>query len=599
MIQLLIKLSYQTAKRSPVTFFANILWIVLGAALGIVSSYTMKLWTNAVTDAQGTGVITWAIFLPTLIFFLTMTLTGNTQNFAEMLKSAYTYKTNLFYYKEFLKKSETINQDQYYDNAFYDNYEFVKNNIGRTTNLVAVVFNQLLSAVIDLVFTITAVAFFDFKIIAVLCLLSVALIFLNRYLVGCELKLNRDYIPDERRANYYYDLVKGRDSAKELRQNRSGEWFLAKWEQYFLKFKNARFRFEVKNQLLNSLVGALNSMIPFGVAIYLVILVYQSKIDTGNAIFLYSITSYINYSIQSVVRVFSRDLNSNYQYVKAYLDFISHEETKPEAAQTAKEQSGFQQLCLSDVTYRYPNSDHEAVSHVNLTIKKGEVVSILGYNGSGKTTLSKIICGLLENYTGKVSFNGEDIRGLRSEQYFQNYGVCFQEYTRYSLSVKENVGIGKLSAMDDPATLQTAYQAGNIDAFVDRLPQKYETLLGKEFSEEGTDLSGGQWQRVAIARAYMGAPDLIILDEPTASIDPMEEEKLLEHFRELICGRTAILISHRIGFARLADRIVIMEDGKVKEEGSHDELIGRKDGTYRQLFMAQKQTYESGVSANA
>ena len=362
MIQLLIKLSYQTAKRSPVTFFANILWIVLGAALGIVSSYTMKLWTNAVTDAQGTGVITWAIFLPTLIFFLTMTLTGNTQNFAEMLKSAYTYKTNLFYYKEFLKKSETINQDQYYDNAFYDNYEFVKNNIGRTTNLVAVVFNQLLSAVIDLVFTITAVAFFDFKIIAVLCLLSVALIFLNRYLVGCELKLNRDYIPDERRANYYYDLVKGRDSAKELRQNRSGEWFLAKWEQYFLKFKNARFRFEVKNQLLNSLVGALNSMIPFGVAIYLVILVYQSKIDTGNAIFLYSITSYINYSIQSVVRVFSRDLNSNYQYVKAYLDFISHEETKPETAQTAKEQSGFQQLCLSDVTYRYPNSDHEAVS---------------------------------------------------------------------------------------------------------------------------------------------------------------------------------------------------------------------------------------------
>jgi ABC-type multidrug transport system fused ATPase/permease subunit len=235
------------------------------------------------------------------------------------------------------------------------------------------------------------------------------------------------------------------------------------------------------------------------------------------------------------------------------------------------------------------------LKNINFTLKKGEIVSILGYNGSGKTTMSKILCGLLEDYKGEVTINGINIASFDKEELYKYFGVAFQEFSKYSISLKENVAIGMIEKLKDEKEISKAIQKGNLGSFINKLPQGEATILGKEYDEKGQDLSGGQWQRIILSRAYMGDPEVLLLDEPTASIDPIEEMRMLNHFKDIIKGKTALMISHRIGFARLSHRICVMENGEIIEDGSHDELMKLR-GKYYELFTSQKELYEEEVS---
>jgi ATP-binding cassette subfamily B protein len=246
-------------------------------------------------------------------------------------------------------------------------------------------------------------------------------------------------------------------------------------------------------------------------------------------------------------------------------------------------------IVFEDVGYRYAGSDTWAVRHLDLTLHSGEVLALVGQNGAGKTTIVKLLARLYDPTEGRVLLDGRDLRCYDLAELRARVGVIFQDFVRFHLTAAENIGVGRIGAVEDRPRIADAAARSLADRLIDRLPMRYDQPLGRRFNN-GIDLSGGEWQKIAIARAYMREADVLILDEPTAALDARAEYEVFERFKDLSRGKTAVLISHRFSTVRMADRIVVLASGRVVEAGSHAALVGA-GGHYAELFDLQASGY--------
>ena len=232
-----------------------------------------------------------------------------------------------------------------------------------------------------------------------------------------------------------------------------------------------------------------------------------------------------------------------------------------------------------------------ALNDVSVHIKQGESLAIVGQNGSGKTTLIKLLTRLYKPSGGRILLEGLDLQHWNVDALRKKIGVIFQDFNRYQLIVGENIGVGDINVIDDQDRIDNAASKGMADSFIKDLPDAYRTQLGTWF-KDGKELSGGQWQKVALSRAFMrNKADLLILDEPTAAIDAKAEAEIFSHFRDLTDDKISIIISHRFSTVRMADHIIVLEEGEITEEGSHAELMEKK-GQYSNLFELQARGYQ-------
>ena len=249
-------------------------------------------------------------------------------------------------------------------------------------------------------------------------------------------------------------------------------------------------------------------------------------------------------------------------------------------------QQGF---VFEDVGFRYPGAERWAVRHLSFTLAPGEVLALVGENGAGKTTLVKLLARLYDPVEGRVLLDGRDLRDYDLDQLRAAIGVIFQDFVRYNLPAADNIAVGRIEARGDRQRIETAAAAALADGVVAKLPEGYEQMIGKRF-RNGVDLSGGEWQKMAIARAYMREAEVLILDEPTAALDARAEYEVFQRFRELSAGRSAVLISHRFSSVRMADRILVLGDGRVEASGTHAALLAQ-GGRYAELFELQAAGY--------
>ncbi|MBD8061588.1 ABC transporter ATP-binding protein [Oceanitalea stevensii] len=394
--------------------------------------------------------------------------------------------------------------------------------------------------------------------------------------------------PRQRQRYYLSYLLTTRDEAKEVRAFDLGGPFRSRFDELYARYLADLAR-HLRRRLALSTVGNLGSAaVLTGTLLVLVTLIGRGAVSVAQA----GAAIVAIRMLQGQVQALLRGMQSIFE---AGL-FLSDVDQFMDLAATARdEEEGdpapptFGEITVEDVRFSYPGSATEALRGVDLRIRRGQVVALVGENGSGKTTLAKILAGLYDPSAGAVRWDGRDTRAYSRVSVRDRVAVIFQDFVRYAFTARENIAFGRATADPDGGRVDEAARRAGAADFLEALPAGYDTILSRMF-KGGRDLSGGQWQRVAIARAFYRDAQLMILDEPTAALDPRAESALYDSLRSVLAGRTAVFISHRFSSVRAADVIYVLDQGQVVEAGSHDELMAR-EGMYAELFRLQAAAY--------
>ncbi len=391
-----------------------------------------------------------------------------------------------------------------------------------------------------------------------------------------------------RRANYLKGVLQGRESVEERALFGYTEKVNQQWlERYEAARKisvgvSARFFVRLKG---SSLITVLLSLL-----IISVLLFPLTKAIITPGMFMGLITSTLNL-IQMMSWELSDTMNQiaqNLEYCKDLTAFCALSET-PGALDVPGTGDTFESLEFRQVSFRYPGTEKDILKDFSLRLESGRHYAFVGINGAGKTTLTKLLTGLYDNYEGEILLNGRELKTFSQAQLKAFFSVVYQDFARYQISLEDNIALGNVLQRDQTKIREAAEAIGLGQAIAD-LPQGMETPLGK-IKEQGVDLSGGQWQRLAIARALYNPAAVQILDEPTAALDPVAESGIYEMFGRISAGKSTIFITHRLGAARLADEIIVVDDGKVAEKGNHENLLSQK-GIYASMYEAQRSWYQ-------
>lgn len=274
---------------------------------------------------------------------------------------------------------------------------------------------------------------------------------------------------------------------------------------------------------------------------------------------------------------------NTYEYYDKFFDLSD----EPQGQETGLPES--YDIEFRDVWFRYPGTEKDILRGLSFRIKEGERGSIVGENGEGKSTMIKLLLGLFSPDRGEILVGGRNLNEYPQEVRTKMFAPVFQDFSRYSITIGENIGVGDVEHMKDQGKIRAAAEKGKVDVFAGKLEGGYDTLLGRDF-EGGTDISGGQWQRIAISRAFMGDRPILLLDEPTSQLDPMAEADLYHEFAGMVEDKTALFITHRLASTMITDKIFVIQDGRIAEEGTHETLM-ESDGIYARMFQSQKQWY--------
>ena len=395
--------------------------------------------------------------------------------------------------------------------------------------------------------------------------------------------------PETRQINYLARLLTEDSAAKEIKLFNLGDTLLTRYVTLFEKFFQEDKSLALRRAVVGFTLGLMATLGFYGSYAWIVWHTLQGRISLGDMTLYLSIFRQGQSTFQSILSAVG-SIYENNLFMANFFDFLSLEPQMAIAAPAQRPAAPLRRgIEFRGVGFRYPESGEWALRDINLTIRPGEKIALVGHNGAGKTTLIKLLSRLYDPTEGTISIDGVDLRALDPLELRQRIGIIFQDFVRYHLPAKENIGFGQIEALDSFERIVEAARKSGAHAIIEDLPDGYETMLGRWF-RDGHELSMGQWQKIALARAFMRNAEILVLDEPTASVDAQTEYEIFRHFQQLTEGKMAILISHRFSTVRMADRIVVIDEGRIAEIGNHHELL-RREGIYARLFGMQAEGY--------
>ena len=393
------------------------------------------------------------------------------------------------------------------------------------------------------------------------------------------------------RQTFYLELVlTSEQSVKEVKLFALGRWLIDRYRQIHLGFQREELALAWRRNGVGFAAGMVSVAALYGAYAFIALRTVAGALSLGTMALYVTVFRQGQQSLQGALSAVARIYEDNL-FMTNLFEYLAVESGEPHVdLDPAAAPAAPPRIVLEHVTYRYPGAARDALHDVSLCIEPGEAIGLVGRNGAGKTTLVKLLVGLYRPSAGRILIDGVDARELGPAALRQRIGVIFQDFTRFQFSAADNIGVGWLPSLDDRAAITRAVEEGGAGEVIDRLPRGLDTPLGRAFG--GDDVSMGQWQRIALARAFMRKSRILVLDEPTAALDAEAEHEIFSRFRELRAGRTAILITHRFSTVRMADRIVVFEDGHVVEQGTHAALLATPDGRYARMFRLQAEGYE-------
>lgn len=580
-----INLVWSTSKILTLSFgFLTVVSGLLPAAIAFVG----QLIVDAVVDAYTHG----ASFRPALHYIaiegILVALIAAAQrgiSFCQsLLRAQLGNRVNVM----ILEKAQQLSMAQFEDADFYDKLTRARREASsRPLSLVNRTFSLAQNAVTLASYALLLLQFSGWAV-AILLLAGFPAFFAETKFAGDAFRLFRWRSPEWRKQMYLEIVLARDDHAKEVKLFRLGALFLQRYQDIFKKLYREDKALTIRRESWGLGLGLVGTLAFYGVYAWIAVSTMQGSITLGEMtmyllVFRQGQTS-VSASLSAIGGMYEDNL-----YLSNLYEYLEQSVPERPGNQTAGRTPG-DGVRFENVGFQYPGSSNPALSGIDLHLVPGQSLALVGENGAGKTTLIKLLTGLYEPNQGRILLDGTDLREWQAEALWRRIGVIFQDFSRYQILVGENIGVGDVEHFSDPERWQQAASQGLADKFIEQLPAGYATQLGTWF-RGGQELSTGQWQKIALSRAFMDREaDILVLDEPTASIDAAAEAELFEHFRKLTSDKITILISHRFSTVRRADHIVVLRDGRITERGTHEDLMSL-GGHYATLFSLQAEGY--------
>jgi ATP-binding cassette, subfamily B, bacterial len=474
----------------------------------------------------------------------------------------------------------------YEEPAFYDKLERAR---VQATDRVAMIreAGSLLQQAITALTLAASIFLFSPWLLVVLIVCLVPAFLGESHFAFLGYSLNIRQTPVRRQMDYLRVLGASKESAKELKLFGLKSFFVPRYSALSDQIYGQNKSLARRRLLAGSLLSVLSAAGYYGAYAYVIYRTVTGHQSVGTMTFLAGAIAGASTNIQNIFSAFS-SIADQCLFLTDLMAFFGLQTKIRSGPLPAPRpiRDGFE---FRDVNFSYPGAPRLLLDRLNFRLEPGERVALIGENGQGKTTIVKLITRLYDPTDGRILLDGVDLRDYSTEDLYREISVIFQDFMRYDISAAENIGVGSLAERLNLHKLQDAARKSLADSVIERLPDGYQQMLGRRF-DGGVDLSGGEWQKIALARAYLRDAQLLVLDEPTASLDARSEGQVFQQFADLTDGKMALLISHRFSTVRMADRIVVLENGRIAEEGSHRRLVAM-GGLYSGMFQLQAANY--------
>ena len=479
--------------------------------------------------------------------------------------------------------------------AFYEKLE----NANREASVRPV---QMLSATCSVLSTVLTLISFVSILAAklwwaalVVIAVSVPSAIINFYYRRKHFQYIRRKSKDRRQMNYYADVMVNKDLAKEVRMFGLADTFIGRYRETFDKYFSGIRALIWRENAWHVVITIISSVVNCGFFAWFAYLVVTGQDLIGDYTLYTGALTSIAAQIGALISVsatiyegtlFIDNLTSFLKEQPTVVPVLAEGESRPAVIAHGQPHT----IVFDHVSFIYPGTERKVLDDVSFTIRPGETLVLVGLNGAGKTTLLKLLTRLYDPTEGCILLDGKDIRAYDVKDLYRMFGIIFQDFGKYAVTVSENIAFGDVEKTPSPEVIARAAKEADAEDYISRLPVGFDTPLMRIFEEEGIELSIGQWQKLAIARAFYSTSDVLILDEPTASLDPMAEQEIFNQFDRLRADKTTIFVSHRLSSATVASKILVLEYGKLIEEGDHKTLMS-KGGRYFELFTTQAKRY--------
>jgi ATP-binding cassette subfamily B protein len=582
------KLVWQTSASMTVI---NALLRIVRSAIPLAVLYVGKLIIDQIVhlnqgNGNGSHSLLWKLVaLEFGLAILSDILSRAIALFDSLLGDLFANKTSI----KIMEHAALLDLDQFEDSAFYDKLERARQQtIGRT-----ILLSQVLSQVQDLItMGFLAVGLMTFNPwLIILLLVAVVPAFLGEsYFNDRSYALSRRQTPERRELDYIRYVGASDETAKEVKIFDLSGFFIDRFRSLSNKFYEASKKLSMRRAGWGSLFSFLGSAGYYAAYVFIILKAINGSLSIGDVTFLAGSFRQLRSLLEGILSRFT-SVSQGAIYLRDFFDFFEIQpRIKPALHPLPFPRPVQQGFVFEDVGFRYTHSERWANRHLSFTLRAGEKMALVGENGAGKTTLVKLLSRLYDPTEGRILLDGHDLREYDIGDLRKNIGVIFQDYLRFQMTVSQNIAVGNIDEKENEPLIISSAEQSLASTVVEKLPGKYEQQLGRRFNQ-GVELSGGEWQKIALARAYMKEAQLLILDEPTAALDARAEYEVFQRFSELTKGKTAVLISHRFSTVRMADRILVLENGQLLEIGSHEELL-KNNNRYAELFRLQAKGYQ-------
>lgn len=525
-----------------------------------------------------------AILVGIYIFQL---IVAQIQQFTE---EVYNIKLNYSVNSMLMKKSYHLALEDFENDKIYDQLQRAQSEAGHRPYQILQQILSIISSAVTFVTTATILLLWKWWIVPCLLIIPILSTYSFLKLGKTEFMIEFNRAPLWRKLWYLSYLLTKDVTFKEVKLNNLGSHIATQYKNIYFDFLKVDKAIAKKRMILSFTFQFINQIVIAGLTLVILFAAFLQQILIGTMVsYIQALTATQNASNSLLQQIFS--MYENNLYIEQLFAFLEVEERDfdEEEEKNKEELESIHSIEFQNVSFKYPGSENYALKNVNFSMHKNDIVAIVGKNGSGKSTLVKLLTRLYKNYSGQILINNKPIESFTIQSVRQEIGVVFQDFVKYELTVRENIGFGNLKQLEnDYALYQAAHKTG-IFQLIDLLPKKLDTQLGKWF-HEGHQLSGGEWQKIAISRSLIKDSSMYVLDEPSSALDPKAEKEVFDQFHHLTREKIGLYISHRFTTVKQATKILVLDQGRVVESGTHESLVNR-NGLYQELYGIQASVF--------